>query len=86
MMATLRCDHPDIEEFIAAKQQSDQLRHLNVSVLVTDAFTTAVRADADWPLLFPAAALKGSGTHAVAHLVRPESTSAVPRHALGSRP
>jgi hypothetical protein len=27
MMATLRCDHPDIDAFIAAKQQAGQLRH-----------------------------------------------------------
>ncbi|MBU1689994.1 MAG: adenosylcobalamin-dependent ribonucleoside-diphosphate reductase [Gammaproteobacteria bacterium] len=53
MMATLRCDHPDIEIFIAAKQNPDALRHFNLSVLVTDAFMRAVREDADWPLVFP---------------------------------
>jgi ribonucleoside-diphosphate reductase alpha chain len=41
MMATLRCDHPDIEAFIAAKQRAGQLRHFNLSVLITDAFMTA---------------------------------------------
>jgi len=60
MMATLRCDHPDIEEFVTAKQQPGQLRRFNLSVLVTDAFITAVRSDAEWPLVFPAAAFEES--------------------------
>lgn len=55
MMATLRCDHPDIEEFIAAKQIPAALRHFNLSVQVTDAFMAAVRADEFWPLVFPVA-------------------------------
>ena len=53
MMATLRCDHPDIEEFVRAKHDAQKLRHFNLSVLVSDAFMQAVQADADWPLVFP---------------------------------
>ncbi len=53
MMATLRCDHPDIEAFIDAKHDSRVLRHFNLSVLVTDVFMDAVRRDDDWALVFP---------------------------------
>jgi ribonucleoside-diphosphate reductase alpha chain len=52
MMATMRCDHPDIEQFITAKQDSARLRMFNLSVLVTDAFMEAVKADGPWELTF----------------------------------
>lgn len=53
MMATLRCDHPDIEAFIDAKRDPRELRHFNLSVLVSDDFMTAVERDETWPLMFP---------------------------------
>jgi len=52
MMATLRCDHPDIEAFIDAKADAGKLRNFNLSVLVTDAFMAAVRDDRPWDLRF----------------------------------
>ncbi len=52
MMATMRCDHPDIEDFIGAKQDSARLRMFNLSVLVTDPFMEAVKADGPWELKF----------------------------------
>jgi len=61
MMATLRCDHPDIEEFIAAKQRPGQLRRFNLSILITDEFMAAARRDAEWPLVFPAESMAGDG-------------------------
>ena len=52
MMATMRCDHPDIEAFIGAKSDPARLRMFNMSVLVTDPFMEAVKADGPWELSF----------------------------------
>ncbi|KHA51400.1 adenosylcobalamin-dependent ribonucleoside-diphosphate reductase [Sulfitobacter geojensis] len=52
MMATMRCDHPDVEDFIAAKSDPARLRMFNMSVLITDPFMEAVKADASWDLVF----------------------------------
>ncbi|MEX0838162.1 MAG: adenosylcobalamin-dependent ribonucleoside-diphosphate reductase [Parvibaculum sp.] len=58
MMATMRCDHPDIEAFIDAKREAGRLTMFNLSVLVSDAFMAAVKADTDWNLVFGGTAYK----------------------------
>ena len=62
-MAVLRCDHPDVQAFIRAKDQGD-LRNFNISVGVTDAFMQAVQGGADFELVHkaePGPALKAAG-------------------------
>src|SRR5512133_1444371 len=53
MLATLRCDHPDIEAFIDAKLEPGALSHFKLSVLLSDDFMQALQDDGPWPLVFP---------------------------------
>ncbi|MBN1240215.1 MAG: adenosylcobalamin-dependent ribonucleoside-diphosphate reductase [Gammaproteobacteria bacterium] len=53
MMGTLRCDHPDVADFVDAKRERGALTNFNLSVQVTDALMRAVEADEPWPLCFP---------------------------------
>jgi ribonucleoside-diphosphate reductase alpha chain len=52
-MGVLRCDHPDIIDFIEAKTRPDRFTNFNLSVGVTDRFMRAVDDDADFPLVNP---------------------------------
>ena len=65
MMATMRCDHPDIEAFIESKREPGRLRMFNLSVLVTDAFMEAVRQDDPWDLVFDGAVYRTAQARAL---------------------
>jgi ribonucleoside-diphosphate reductase alpha chain len=52
-MATFNIGHPDSLEFIRAKRENGRLRQFNLSLLITDEFMKAVKADSDWRLAFP---------------------------------
>jgi len=52
-MGIMRCDHPDIADFIQAKQQDGAFSNFNLSVAVTDAFMEAVRKNGTYDLISP---------------------------------
>jgi len=52
-MGTFDVSHPDVKDFIKAKREDGRLRQFNLSLLITDEFMAAVKADAEWPLVFP---------------------------------
>lgn len=52
-MAILRCDHPDIEEFIQCKAVDGELSTFNISVAITDKFMELVKVGGDWDLINP---------------------------------
>ncbi len=51
-MAVLRCDHPDIMEFVTSKRNNSKLQMFNLSVAVTDKFMDAVKSNSKWELVF----------------------------------
>ncbi len=76
MMGTLRCDHPDIEEFIDAKRRAGALTNFNLSVQVTDELMAAVEADDEFALCFPADGVPEAGD--VKHVRWPGCAAKVP--------
>ena len=58
MMATMRCDHPDVQDFITAKSDPARLRMFNMSVLITDPFMEAVKANMAWDLVWEGATVR----------------------------
>jgi len=52
-MATFDIGHPDVMDFIRAKREDGRLRQFNLSLLISEEFMEAVKADAQWKLAFP---------------------------------
>ena len=53
LMLILNCWHPDVIEFISSKREMGKITNANISVGISDSFMAAVKADADWDLVFP---------------------------------
>ena len=60
-MGTFDIGHPDAMDFIRAKREAGRLRQFNLSLLVTDGFMQAVKANGDWTLAFPVTAREAEG-------------------------
>src|SRR6187455_496595 len=52
-MGTFDVGHPDVLDFVRAKRENGRLRQFNLSLLITDDFIRAVKANQSWPLVFP---------------------------------
>ena len=60
-MGTFDIGHPDAMDFIRAKREAGRLRQFNLSLLVTDEFMQAVKANTDWTLAFPISTREAEG-------------------------
>ncbi len=60
-MGTFDIGHPDAMDFIRAKREAGRLRQFNLSLLVTDGFMQAVKANTDWTLAFPITTREAEG-------------------------